>query len=163
MVDSNVIKIKLGMFKNKIINDYGIYDYFNYSDGVMSSKAVSVMIDGVYYFCMGRDDKYYHHDLLHKITKKFGNPQLYIFACDNNIAIWKSSAQLDSLECEAVVDVVLELKKYYIDYGIVKNISFEFMNYAGAFTSDKADDFIFEFKNKMISMGVKSYRKDVKN
>ena len=32
-----------------------------------------------------------------------------------------------------------------------------------AFTSDKADDFIFEFKNKMISMGVKSYRKDVKN
>ena len=74
MVDSNVIKIKLGMFKNKIINDYGIYDYFNYSDGVMSSKAVSVMIDGVYYFCMGRDDKYYHHDKCPSYSRPGGYP-----------------------------------------------------------------------------------------
>lgn len=122
-MSDNITRILLNGEEKKSINNYGIYDYFIYSDNVQPSKMVSTLIDNNYIITYSKDDNCYHYDLQQIISDKFGDFDFSIIAYDNDLLIWKEeSDEFSDDEIDVIIGIVDEVEKYIYDTGIVKNI-----------------------------------------
>ena len=120
-VSDNIEKI---LFKNgdkSLINNYGVYNYFNFSDYIQDSKMVATLIDDKYIITYGNAEECYHYDLQYVITNEFGKFDFTIIAYANDLLIWKEDKLTDD-EIDVIIGIVEEIKKYIIDTDIPKNI-----------------------------------------
>ena len=123
MIDmsDNITKILFKDQEKKIINNYGVYDYFKYSDYVQSSKMVATSI-GDKYIISYSDDSCYHYDLQYIITGEFGNFDFTVIAYADDLLIWKDEEDFSEEEINIILGIVKEVKRYILDTGIPKNI-----------------------------------------
>ena len=122
-MSDNITRILLNGEEKKSINNYGIYDYFRYSDNVQPSKMVSTLIDNNYIITYSKDDNCYHYDLQQIISDKFGDFDFSIIAYANDLLIWKEEdGDFTDDEIDVIVGIIDEVEKYIYDTGIVKNM-----------------------------------------
>ena len=123
-MSDNITRILLNGEEKKSINNYGIYDYFRYSDNVQPSKMVSTLIDNNYIITYSKDDNCYHYDLQQIISGKFGDFDFSIIAYDNDLLIWKEeSDEFSDDEFDVIIGIIDEVEKYIYDTGIAKDIN----------------------------------------
>lgn len=123
-MSDNITRILLNGEEKKSINNYGIYDYFRYSDNVQPSKMVSTLIDNNYIITYSKDDNCYHYDLQQIISSKFTEFDFSIIAYDNDLLIWKEeSDEFSDDEIDVIIGIIDEVEKYIYDTGIVKDIN----------------------------------------
>ena len=121
-VSDNIEKI---LFKNgdkSLINNYGVYNYFNFSDYIQDSKMVATLIDDKYIITYGNAEECYHYDLQYVITNEFGKFDFTIIAYANDLLIWKEDKLSDD-EIDVIIRIIDEVEKYIYDTGIVKDVN----------------------------------------
>ena len=129
-MSDNITKILINDDEKKIINNYGIYDYFRYSDNVQPSKMVSTLIDNNYIITYSKDDSFYHYDLQQIISSKFTEFDFSIIAYANDLLVWKEEDDdFSDDEIDVIIGIVDEVEKYIYDTGIVKNIGVSSNNF----------------------------------
>ena len=133
--------------KLKRIDDYGLYDFFDYSDHGEWRNFVATVIDDMYITTSDYANKIYHCELENIIFKKFGKYGLNIRAFEDSLAIWKDD-KLSITEFEVILGLLNEVKKYTQKTKITKDIEinssgFNFFNF-----SKFIDDTISDFKDK---------------
>lgn len=148
-VSDNIEKI---LFKNgdkSLINNYGVYNYFNFSDYIQDSKMVATLIDDKYIITYGNAEECYHYDLQYVITNKFGKFDFTIIAYANDLLVWKEDKLSDD-EIDVIIGITEEIKKYILDTGIPKNIGISSDNInLNCYGNDISN--IIEFEDSLIN------------
>lgn len=144
-VQDDIIKIRIAKDGNYSINDYGIYDYFQYSKEVYPSKLVATVIDGYYLVCMDKEDNCFHHNLADSISSIFGDLELYIYACDDELVMWKDSKRLSEAEYNAILNIFYEIKRFTDEKNINIYLDISFIDYEKVSSSNNIDSIIDKF------------------
>lgn len=140
---------KLKIIDGKIIrlDDYGLYDFFDYSDHSEWLNFVATVIDDVYITTSDYANRIYHCELENIIFKQFGKYGMKVRSFEDSLAILKDG-ELSLEEYEVILGLLNEVKKYTQKTKITKSIEikvsdFQFFNF-----SEFIDDAISDFMDK---------------
>lgn len=123
-VPDNIEKILLKNGDKSPINNYGVYNYFNFSDHIQDSKMVATLIDDKYIITYGNAEECYHYDLRYAITNEFGKFHFIIIAYANDLLIWtEEDNEYSDDEIDVIIRIIDEVEKYIYDTGIVKDVN----------------------------------------
>ena len=115
---------KFNMSKTGEQPNYGIYDFFKYSDEVSPLKC-SYVIDEDYYVinidsAKGRD----HDVLIGQIASEFYmNPKMFGGSLGKDMEFICEKEDLSNNELQIIIEMLEEMKQYYIDTKRDKNIA----------------------------------------
>ena len=117
--------MKFNMNKDGEQDNYGIYDFFKYSDEQERLKC-SFVIDDDYYIISscganGRD----HEQLIREIASEFFLKGVNIFggSLGGDLEIIVEKNDVTNNEIQHMIGILQELKKYYLDTNRDKNIA----------------------------------------
>ena len=128
-MQDNILKVDVGRNGDSLINNYNIYKFFDYSDNVRELKLVATIINGNYFVCVDHADECYHHELVERISKRYGEVELCVYACDDKLLIWKEYDRLSEVEYQIIKRILCEMKKYCDDKQVSKEIDIDFIDY----------------------------------
>ncbi len=109
-----ITKIKIVNNQLSKIDTYGIYNYFYDSDNAVPSKMIGAFINDVYVIEIGEGDKCDHYGMIVDIQEKYGaNFNFYVASYGTELNFFGSKG-LTLQNIDIILDIVVELKKYYI-------------------------------------------------
>lgn len=116
---------KYHIFENKLdlIDNYGIYDYFKYSDTVLRLKMVANIYDNLYAIKTADGTKDDHYLMSIDIESRFGKTNCSMGSIGDEINVF-SDKPLTYNQFDTLIGVFNELKKYYLETNINKKILF---------------------------------------
>lgn len=161
-MNGDITKIKMTRNRDYLISDYGIYDFFEYSDQVSPCKLVATVIDGSFFVCMEKYNMCYHHDLVERISNRYGSFDLCIYACDDIILMWKEENKLSEEEYNSILNILYEIKRYHDSTHRKKEIDISFLDFEFVSYSDSIDYIINKFvsnKNELVKNRVKQMKR----
>ncbi len=151
-MEDEITKIKLlDNSKETIINNYGVYNFFSYSDSLYPCNFVAAVVDGVYYTTSGRSGKSYHNMLLYNIASKYGTYRYFVMGYNNKIGIWKND-ELNDNEFLITLGILNEIKNYCREFRKKKMIYIS----AGTIKEECYSDNIEDLINKISSLKEKN-------
>lgn len=111
---------------------------------------------------MEKDELCFHHDLVDRISDRYGSFELCIYACDDIILIWKEENKLCENEYNSILNILYEIKKYHDSTHRKKEIDISFLDFEFVGNSDSIDDIINKFisnKNELVKNEIKQLKK----
>lgn len=107
---------KIKIFNNQIseIENYGIYDYFNYSDHIFISKMIGAFVNDLYVIETGHGDKCDHYGMIVDIQAKYGfDFDLYVASYGDELNFFAEKKALNAQSIDIILNIIFELKNYY--------------------------------------------------
>lgn len=123
MVNYNIEKLVFYDTKLFPINDFGIYNFFRYSDNINKAKLVATVVDGKYVSAVDFKDKAAHWQLVKEITDNFDEIDFCIGSLGDEIFVNKNN-KLTAIDFRVLLGVLEEIRKYCNETGNVKYLNF---------------------------------------
>ena len=146
-------KLRISDGKIKRIDDYGLYDFFDYSDHGEQLNFVATVVDDMYITISDYANSIYHCELENIIYKKFGKYGLKVRSFEDSLVIWKDD-KLSLIEFEVILGLLNEVKKYTQKTKITKDIEINALDFHLFNFSEFIDDVISDFNGKRDDMSL---------
>lgn len=116
LVEDNIKKIHMSNNQFHEIKDFGVYNYFSYSDTVKKSKMTAAIYDDIYVIDTGLSGQIDHRQMHNDIEEKFGEFNCF-FASDGDGSIIYAKDTLSVDKINVLISMLNELKLYYLKTG----------------------------------------------
>ena len=131
----NVVKIKIDDNKMDMIDNYGIYEYFESSDNHVKLNMMSFLSDNHYVITTGYAHRYSHFDLEKRTHDLIDDYSVSISSFDNRIII-VGNCEMSESDYYVLYGILKEIEEYTTNTSIQKTISINVSGIHGNYVSN---------------------------